>query len=282
MDLSHLFLSNDVPRAVEVSYIQHKVDEAAAEIASLQKRLTEALSRQERYKTLLSPMRRLPDEMLGIFETLLDAMPPSECRRALASLCLVCKAWHDAALSTHTLWTRLEISADIGVETSEKAGHWLERAGSLSRMLAVRSCGHFFDDEECPLVAQSVIADLVAGGAIADLLLHFSFQTCFQEFTTLLDGRLNSTRGGLATTLDSLKLLHISIDNEANGVSEDPFPPILPADISISLSLSQWSTTMDGCQLLPRLGAGPQTRMARNVHFRRSKILQAATTLEVG
>jgi hypothetical protein len=199
-------------------------------------------------------MRRLPVEILGrIFEILLDVMLPSECRLALAPLCLVCKAWCDAAYSTHSLWTRLEISADIGAESYEKAGHWLERSGSLPKALAVGSCGHFFD-EECPLVAQPAVANLVAGGAIADLSLHFSFQTCFQKFTMLLDGH-NGARDGWATDLGSLRSFHVSIDNEAHGFLEDVFPQTLPTGVLIALSLTQWGATMDDCRLLPRLTA---------------------------
>ncbi|KAJ2915053.1 hypothetical protein MD484_g5372, partial [Candolleomyces efflorescens] len=119
--LAHLFTSNIAPQPLEIVSIKQKIERSTNMIEQLQQRLEKLERRRQGYQALLSPVRRVPAEVLGeIFACVLEVeksqkqQPQSfsnwySAEDSLISLILVCSAWHDAAISLPRLWTHVEV-----------------------------------------------------------------------------------------------------------------------------------------------------------------------------
>ncbi|KAJ7902878.1 hypothetical protein B0H14DRAFT_2492582 [Mycena olivaceomarginata] len=115
------------------------VDEA---IASLELRRAGLLQSAKIQKALLSPIRRLPPEILGeIFSLVVHAIfggpdpvnHPPWIRQAPWSLIRVCRYWYAVALATPLLWSMISVDLD---RTGEQSGVsltelWLQRSKNL-------------------------------------------------------------------------------------------------------------------------------------------------------
>jgi len=114
----------------------------------LEHRREKALTYIHKHRQLLSPIRRLPPEILA--ETFVRCLPSNHLpTRNLAEapllLTLVCKQWREIALSTPRMWCALHIYVpysrfnDVQFIEKRKAGiqQWLERSGSLPISLSV-------------------------------------------------------------------------------------------------------------------------------------------------
>jgi hypothetical protein len=136
---------------VEIATIRKEIDQYNIAIEKLQRELRNLEDGQQRYEGLLSPQRHkpLPIELLGevfafdiypLFRQLdeIDDMVEYDVgrtRNTLVDLCLVCRAWRDAAYATPPFWSRLDSywdSLDV-----EKVSQWFNHSRG-SRLVRVR------------------------------------------------------------------------------------------------------------------------------------------------
>lgn len=107
---------NGVPTAVEIQAIQNAISQAETMLATFKDeiwRLTKAAENVQsfinQHKGAVSPLRRLPNEILG--EIMKHCIPsfdrntPEEAARVALALASVCSRWRAAAISTPQLWT---------------------------------------------------------------------------------------------------------------------------------------------------------------------------------
>ncbi|KAJ2929713.1 hypothetical protein H1R20_g7391, partial [Candolleomyces eurysporus] len=152
--LSHYFATNASPNPIEIATISKEIDQYTIAIEKIRLELQNLEAGRQKYEELLSPLRRkpLPPELLGeVFSFLIypifpeldewdgfDAMVGYDVgrgRNALINLCLVCRAWRDAAYATPPLWSRLDLhwdSLDL-----EKVTQWLSRSRGVPKSLVI-------------------------------------------------------------------------------------------------------------------------------------------------
>ena len=63
--INHLFTNNTPPLPPEVKYIRNEIDSLMKAIDKLQSQLNKLQGRTRNYRVLLSPLRRIPPEILG-------------------------------------------------------------------------------------------------------------------------------------------------------------------------------------------------------------------------
>ena len=63
--IDHLFANNTPPLPPEAQHIQNEIDGLTEAIAKLQVQLSKLQRRRQNYRVLLSPLRRIPPELLG-------------------------------------------------------------------------------------------------------------------------------------------------------------------------------------------------------------------------
>ncbi|KAJ6595132.1 hypothetical protein DFH09DRAFT_159060, partial [Mycena vulgaris] len=132
-DFTHLLASNDVPLGAEVTTLRKivadaqvrvhalnvQIDSLRAALAQLVQEYTEIFELVRGHKSILSPVRRMPPELLCEIFVLL----PPHTRRIGAEqikqppwyLGQICRLWRDAALSYPFLWTGIEIRFPDGL-----------------------------------------------------------------------------------------------------------------------------------------------------------------------
>lgn len=64
-DLTHLISSNDAPSSIDVIFVRQYIQGMVAQGVELRRQLEELENRIEERKPILSPIRRLPAEILG-------------------------------------------------------------------------------------------------------------------------------------------------------------------------------------------------------------------------
>ncbi|KAK6966825.1 hypothetical protein R3P38DRAFT_3299437 [Favolaschia claudopus] len=132
----HLINSNTPPHPAEAAVISSYVGELESHLASVQEAIQTLLTRSDdlrrtlkSYKATLSPIRRLPPEILGlIFSEAVHAsvsntyafgnVPPSEPALSVTQhapwlLTSVCRYWAAVALAAPALWSMLRLDLDF-------------------------------------------------------------------------------------------------------------------------------------------------------------------------
>ncbi|KAF6748510.1 hypothetical protein DFP72DRAFT_789177, partial [Ephemerocybe angulata] len=85
--------------------LRNEVEKITSRISVLRAELEGLENRLRQHHSALSPVRRVPPEILAeIFSALVMGVQGSEGRDGLLDLGLVCKGWRRAALSSHRLW----------------------------------------------------------------------------------------------------------------------------------------------------------------------------------
>ncbi|KAJ7276743.1 hypothetical protein C8J57DRAFT_1583987, partial [Mycena rebaudengoi] len=139
--LSHLFQSNHTPTEAEVEIAASHICELDLQLILLDEyvacRRGELLQSLERYQTILSPIRRLPPEILGEIFTFhficgSSTSYPSS-KRAPWLLAQVCSHWRSVALGTPRMWSMIFAHLDFVGEGSAVLlwKLWLERSGTV-------------------------------------------------------------------------------------------------------------------------------------------------------
>ncbi|KAF6742479.1 hypothetical protein DFP72DRAFT_1081873 [Ephemerocybe angulata] len=121
------------------------------QIDEMQDALAQLMMKRSQYRTICSPIRRMPMELLGrIFGMSLDMPLDKLGRNDLISLSLVCRSWRSASLSARSLWSGVVITScecfDFGFheidhmhdEEYEDVIAWFDRAGGSAKTLEYR------------------------------------------------------------------------------------------------------------------------------------------------
>ncbi|KAF6748529.1 hypothetical protein DFP72DRAFT_1145715 [Ephemerocybe angulata] len=227
----HLLDSNVPPKPVEIPFVESRILDLVHRISELRKLEGEL----ERHRAILSPVRRIPREVLGHIFTFLqpfengEKVRNAEGRQELVGLSLVCKLWHDATLFTHELWTGLKIKPRHTIETFKPVEAWFSHAGSLRRRLQYDgwhlddseaftdrprlfdNCGLSPSREPGPcLLATSVLPHLLTSGPPLDhLTLMCSTTECFRQFRDVMASLRDDSANANARPWDTLRSLSL-------------------------------------------------------------------------
>jgi hypothetical protein len=178
-------------------------------------------------RPILSPIRRVPPEILGeIFASIpADKHPLSPIRTyqsTLCTLCLVCKAWKDAAQSLPRLWSNLNVElTEVGPRlTPEKLKIWSSRAKDTRKALSVRASGcdpyshgswnswQGWHGGVGRCVYQShAIASIMKDGPLLDsVFFRFASAGCFQFFSAVVRSLRGPSGPYISSSISSLSL----------------------------------------------------------------------------
>ncbi|KAF6747450.1 hypothetical protein DFP72DRAFT_1149301 [Ephemerocybe angulata] len=238
--ISYLLDSNTPPKPVEIPVVESRIRDLVDKISELRKLEVEL----ERHRAILSPVRRVPREVLGYVFTFLHPYEHEEKvrdaagRKDILRLSLVCKLWRDATLVTHELWTGLQIKPRHTLESLKPLETWLSQAGSLPRRLQYQgwnlrdgeastnvsrqscSCGSSNawtwtrrGPGSC-LLAASVLPQLLTNGPRLDhLTLMCANTVCFGHFLDTMDAlrQIPTTPG--SRPWDTLRSLSVKFQN---------------------------------------------------------------------
>ncbi|KAJ7622061.1 hypothetical protein FB45DRAFT_798197 [Roridomyces roridus] len=169
-----LLRTNIVPSGRERHQIRDLLDESQVEVDKLTQEITELQSLldtaskrradlqdfMEEHTALLSPARRLPDDIVRVI--FLASLPETR-NSALVSeespllVSQICSAWRNIALSTPRLWAAIYIvvpgEAKLG-QLTEQVGLWLTRSGAVPLSISLRLSGTAFSlDGPCNILS---------------------------------------------------------------------------------------------------------------------------------
>ncbi|KAJ7609034.1 hypothetical protein FB45DRAFT_1127782 [Roridomyces roridus] len=229
-----LVKSNEAPGSAEIAFIRAVVSDTGArlgyldaEISRLRDRLEQLTSERtqlseyhSQYVPILSPLRRLPTEVLA--EIFLRTLPSfhersgdiSDTQRSPWTVCQVSRRWRGIALSTPSLWTTVHIDF---VHDEHQAHSDVEIQLQRSRTLNLEV--HFFGRDEADPAEQLELFDLLSRHSAR-------WETLNIQLSSALVPRLAQLRG----RLPSLRRLWLQWDSEqmdAGVNSESRFVPIL-------------------------------------------------------
>ncbi|KAJ3546454.1 hypothetical protein NMY22_g2047 [Coprinellus aureogranulatus] len=202
----------------QVQNIEAQLEELKQQVALLDRDL-------ELYRPILSPIRRLPPEILPeIFIHLPPSgrlSPVTSYQDVLRALCLVCRAWRRAALSLPHFWSTVRLKLPIA-DSRLAAGQvitWLNRARDLEKTISfeAKNCAEFHHERErgrgsnysfspppafgyyepprarrCKGSGSCVYADIAVLSILASpqtlqrVFCRFPSSDCFRSFTNLL------------------------------------------------------------------------------------------------
>ena len=190
MDLHHpLFSSNAPLSAAEIPSVKEEIERRKATIRVLELEV-------QRYQSLLSPIQSVPAEILGeIFAATLaiTRVKPNyiPIDAALVALCLVCKVWRNAALSTPQLWNTAEVhlTAEPGAQIhSHKVRRWLERSEAAPKTVIIDTGSWGHGRFACTL-RNAGVAKLLRDGPVISLLIIKSLTAaCLNHLVWVLNG----------------------------------------------------------------------------------------------
>ncbi|KAJ2919956.1 hypothetical protein MD484_g500, partial [Candolleomyces efflorescens] len=288
--LSHHSSSNTAQDSFESAVIRKDQYDTVIERLPLESRNLEG-ERQRCERLLPLGGKLLPVELLGevfalIIYPLFDELDLSDrdlvgynvgrARNGLVDLCLVCRAWRDAAHATPSLWSRLDLywgSLDV-----EKVCQWFKLARGAPLSLIIHTPDWFYDSlTEDHL---NILEGLITEGPPLDRLELYLInapgddegdgETALQRLANLLE-RANGAKletpprdslrsfglqlhGGYAEAshvvipnLPHLRNLHLRLPGFDEGDWDEPGQPLVPFDISRSTLERLTELTLSYC-----------------------------------
>ncbi|KAJ3547487.1 hypothetical protein NMY22_g1625 [Coprinellus aureogranulatus] len=178
-------------------------------------------------------------------------------RKQLIDLLLVCKEWCDAALETHYLWNRVNISIQDQFPASQLLA-WFEKAGSAPKTLEIwimiffsDNCQHYASsDGACHF--RHLVNFLKVGPPLDSLILWECPEACFRVFMREMQDQSPSA-------WNSIRRLNFSMPRWPDISYEPPCSlPLLPPSLT-SIRLTVVSL---GGQAQPSYGIPPVTNFA--------------------
>jgi len=166
--------ANDIESVIslgksDLSKLDVYIDRVQEVLKQLSRRRSEISEHIMNHSALLSPVRKIPDEVLG--EIFIYCLPQFEKKgrekssfsrdQAPVLLGQICSRWRAVTLSTQALWSFIRI--DYGPVTVEsdvaKMLLWLERSGThpLSLVLRERMDLRDYSREERPLMLDAIL-----------------------------------------------------------------------------------------------------------------------------
>lgn len=250
--LSRILSTNAPPSALEVSSLETRMNDLNTRITQLRSQLQELekLEGQLRqYRGALSPIRRIPPEVLGeIFRYVLPSVEDAGSEGVVVELGLVCKGWREATFGVHHFWSHLTVRELVGRHDETVA--WLSRSGTLPRTLRLRwawgGSPHKCSKGSCRFSSVEAVKLLGSGPEIQHLLLECQRPRCLQQLLDLLDEVGPRPPNRTWDKIQSLDLIFGDDDeywrrNQGPTAAESPEPPSvfsrLPPINSLTLSL---------------------------------------------
>ncbi|KAJ3536046.1 hypothetical protein NMY22_g6204 [Coprinellus aureogranulatus] len=185
-DISHLICTNYPPNDVEEAVVRREIDVLEPSIKRVRAQLEELEDRLLRCRSIISPIRRVPQEIIGeIFTSMLDTLPQNYETRTgtLLQLTLVCKAWNDEARkSSHWSELRIPIPPRLGVPRYKE----IERRCKDLRLLTIEDSGNCIcirtAGQDVCLLKHSVCFQLLSRySSLQTISLSFSCIQCFEK-----------------------------------------------------------------------------------------------------
>lgn len=202
-------------------------------------------------------------------------------REELIQLMLVCRAWRNAALLTHQLWSTVLIDrADAQRWSFDKVAIWLRHAGDMPRTLVispdrVEDCGCqcdalFASCSPCILDNPALGRLLLEGPSLHTLAISVTHKGCMENFTRELATRTvhNDHRGSIESlylVVRHWKARHVTLP------SLDCFPSLVRVQLGSSFDVSELSGTVGSFKRLTFL----------TVDFGRGDVSPTATLAEL-
>ncbi|KAF5337210.1 hypothetical protein D9611_002875 [Ephemerocybe angulata] len=197
--LIHLLDTNTVPSNVEAASIEQSIAKydieiatCEIEIAKLRSQLDALVEQRRRHNAVLSPLRRMPLELLGeIFAMVPLYILDQRGRQDVINLGLVCKRWRDTTIYTHRLWSSVALSPHDGLKAYDKTVSWFEKSGGVPKSLefsAWMHCGCSDGGDYRCLATNPALTRLLTEGPVLDhFTLIVSRTACFKNWIAAID-----------------------------------------------------------------------------------------------
>ncbi|KAJ2913834.1 hypothetical protein MD484_g6589, partial [Candolleomyces efflorescens] len=197
--LAQLLSNNEAPNFREVEDVKTEMTLLSGKISQLRAQLEGLEEEFNRYNAIISPMRKIPLELLGeIFQMALPiSMESCDYRSGLLKLCLVCKNWRHAAHLMRQLWSELHLQdRDLHYR---KIVNWFSRAGEVPKTLSIRArcsyAGHS-SSVPCSLSGHDASRLLASGPSLHHLSLNCSNIKCFMKMIDALETLAQGSHAG--------------------------------------------------------------------------------------
>jgi hypothetical protein len=223
---SHLLDTNAVPDHHEMASIQLGIDCVQNALAQLERQAQELQGQLQQFRSILSPVRKLPVEIIGeIFSFAISSPLDSTGREHLVNFALVCRTWRNAAYRKHTLWSSLRIEGELTQSSYDLILSCFGRSGCIPRSLELDqvssriNCG----DSGCRSSSRwgtLLLAKLLTEGpALHALAIHFDRLDCFRNLLAAF--QFFEAKDSAQRPWDSIKSLGLGFAREWN---EHPDP----------------------------------------------------------
>ncbi|KAF5311184.1 hypothetical protein D9611_012998 [Ephemerocybe angulata] len=204
--LVSLLTSNDIPTHLDALHLVEVAHTLSGQIEDLMKIISVLQAEKEKCRIVLSPVRRIPQELLSeIFSFTLPYTLAEDDREMMTNLSAVCQSWRVAALATHTLWQGVVLTPCLCFkygateidyahsEELEKVRTWMSRSGSLPKTVRYTRPSNAWPcqcigggDVRCEATHPTVMKLLSDGPPIDHFSLHVSSTLCFRNWASLM------------------------------------------------------------------------------------------------
>ncbi|KAF6744999.1 hypothetical protein DFP72DRAFT_1077899 [Ephemerocybe angulata] len=218
-----------------------------------------------RYRSILSPVRRLPLEIVGEILLLVTPFTAGNLERArLLDLTTVCKHWRQAALATHRLWNGLSVHGTTPQCAYDKILLWFRRAGAIPKSLHYEApslpcdCDDSDTLRECQATSPLLVHLLSEGPLLQHLKLNISKPGCLRNVMTAIQA-YESQNHPEKRPWDSLQSINLVFGAGAQwGEPIDPketmfssLPPVKAFRIQLPAPWSSFTYNDDSRAALP-------------------------------
>ncbi|KAF6751048.1 hypothetical protein DFP72DRAFT_1071907 [Ephemerocybe angulata] len=236
-----LLTSNDPPGELNASYLNELAASLSAAIDEALEKVKDLEQELKKCRTVLSPARRLPQEILCEIFSLVPLVEGNEEDPAdVTVVSLVSRAWREAALNTHSLWQGLVftpcrcVASDIKgshyhATEYEKAQSWLSRSGALPKTVRLERnpdgtrCMCQDPGRRCESTHPTVVKLLAEGPPIDEFTLHVTSTSCFRKWmASVTSAGQNLARRTRWEKLRCFSLVFHDIDRQLWDDTTDP------------------------------------------------------------
>ncbi|KAF6756131.1 hypothetical protein DFP72DRAFT_1066947 [Ephemerocybe angulata] len=263
-----LLSSNSTPSQCQADFVNEHLGELTRQVKSY-KTLIKALDAQRRIcLSILSPLRRIPLEILGeIFKLVVPFYLHALDRVMLGNLGRVCRRWRDALLNTPSVWRGLVMgpctcgarssyeAARVHDEDYAKISTWYKRAGGSPKALIYSASSPRCDcvrGGSCQAVHPLVTRLLKEGPALDHITLQVSSTACFRKWVAAVGGFSSGTGAGLTQhflrsfSLEFVDDVHHPWDDELE--SNDSVFNLLPTVPTLGIHLPSCGDAFDAVE----------------------------------
>ncbi|KAF5331852.1 hypothetical protein D9611_008878 [Ephemerocybe angulata] len=249
--IEFLLGSNSSPSQLQLDFVGNRLSALTRQVDHLRERIKVLDLQSQICRAILSPLRRVPLEILGeIFKLVVPLHLVAKDRRMVGNLGRVCQRWRDALLCTPSIWRGLVMGpcTCAGLESMEvdrrhdedyaKILTWYERAGGNPKSLVYSTADPLCDcanDGYCQAVHPIVTRLMKEGLALDHITLQVASTSCYRNWVgvvgSFLRGAGEPTSPGVlrSFSLEFADDVHHRWDDElAPGDSVFKLLPIVP------------------------------------------------------